>query len=57
MSAIEFEDEEDSGLPADHSIEVHETENPIVNVLYGPDGEVLIEMRERRVQPFGFNRS
>lgn len=42
----------DSGLPADHTIEVTVTDNPVVATLYGPDGSVLIELRER--PPIGF---
>jgi len=32
--------------------EVTVTENPVVGVLYGPDGRVVHEVRERR--PIGF---
>ncbi len=52
----EWDDWLGSGLPADHSIEVHVTENPVVGVIYGPDGEVLTEVRERPVRPYGFAR-
>lgn len=45
-------DEWDSGLDADHSIEVTVTDNPVVARLYGPDGSVLIELYER--PPIGF---
>lgn len=45
-------DEWDSGLPAEHSIEVLVTDNPVVARLYGPDGSVLIELHER--PPIGF---
>lgn len=43
-----------SGLPAEHSIEVVETENPVIAFLLGPAGEVILEVRERRQVPFGF---
>lgn len=46
------EPEWDSGLPCDHSIEVEVTDNPVVARLYGPDGSILIEIRER--PPIGF---
>jgi len=36
--------------------EVFETDNPVVAVLLGPDGEPLVEMRERREVTFGFAR-
>lgn len=33
---------------------VTETENPVTATLYGPDGAVLIEIRERQTVPFGY---
>ena len=45
-----------SGLPSEHSLEVTVTDNPVIGVLYGPDGRVLAEVHEREVLPFGFNR-
>lgn len=36
--------------------EVHETDNPVIGTLYGPDGSVLIELRERRTVRFGYQR-
>lgn len=46
------DDEWDSGLPAEHTIEVTVTDNPVVGTLLGPDGRVLVEIRER--EPIGF---
>lgn len=38
-------------------IEVTETENPVVAVLFGTDGdEILVEVFERRTIPFGFQK-
>jgi hypothetical protein len=34
--------------------EVTETENPVVAQLVGVDDSVLVEVRERRVVPFGY---
>lgn len=45
-----------SGLEPMSSIEVEITDNPVVAVLYGPDGDVLVEFHERPVYPFGFGR-
>lgn len=39
------------------TLEVDVTDNPVVGVLYGLDGEPLIEVRERPWVPFGFQRS
>lgn len=47
----------DSGLPADHSIDVVEVEDPVVGVIYGPAGEVLSTVYERPTVPFGFRGS
>ena len=44
-----------SGYDADHTIEVEVSDNPVVATLLGPDGEVLIELRERSTI-FGFAR-
>lgn len=41
-----------SGVDPSHSIEVIVTDNPVVGQILGPDGSVLIEVRER--QPIGF---
>lgn len=30
------------------------TDNPVIGVIYGPDGAVLAEVLERPVRPFGF---
>lgn len=38
------------------SPDVTETDNPVIATLYGPDGDVLIELHERRTVPFGFQR-
>ena len=38
------------------SIEVEVTDNPVVAVLYGVDGEPLIEVHERPWVPFGFQK-
>jgi len=39
------------------TLEVDIEENPIVNVLYGPNGEVLARFSEKRAIPFGFGSS
>lgn len=36
--------------------EVTETDNPVTGVLYGPTGDVLVEVRERRTIPFGYRK-
>lgn len=55
-----FDDEDDdhSGMGPwpTASVEVTETDNPVIGQLYGPDGEVLFELRERRTVPFGYRR-
>lgn len=38
------------------TIEVLETDNPIVGTLYDANGGVLVELRERRTVPFGYRR-
>lgn len=45
-----------SGVEPMHSIEVEVTPNEVVAVLYAPDGDVLLEIHERPVMPFGFGR-
>lgn len=39
-----------------YEVQVYETDNPTVNVLYGPDGEALIELTERRSIGFGYQK-
>ena len=48
-------DEEEwfSGVDASHTIEVTVTDNPVIGVIYGPDGDVLVTIHERPTT-FGF---
>lgn len=39
-----------------NEVQVYETDNPVVNVLYGPDGEVLFELTERTHIGFGYQK-
>jgi hypothetical protein len=36
--------------------EVFEQDNPVVATLYGPDGEALLEIHERRIVVFGYQK-
>ena len=47
------DDVDDGPQPADApELEVEVSDNPVVATLLGPDGEVLVEVRER--EPIGF---
>lgn len=50
------EEELPQGLPFALGIEVTETENPVVAVIYDGAGDILTEIHERPVIPFGFCR-
>lgn len=58
MPLLPFDDDPDSDTgiapwPAG-APEVTETENPVIARLYGPDGAIFAEVRERRTVPFGY---
>lgn len=50
----------DSGIgtwPPSACIEVTDEDNPVVAQLFGVDGTVLIELRQRPTVPFGYRTS
>jgi hypothetical protein len=49
-------DHADIGLWPAGAPDVVETDNPVVAVFLGADGVPLIELRERRTVPFGYQR-
>lgn len=49
-------DDADADVVDPPSMTFEVVENPVVGVLYGPDGDVLAVQHERPRVPFGFTR-